>query len=101
MTYFLLKEMIKLCGSHGKIMDSFLNNVGALLDEPCLNPLCCQLMLELAKLYLNTEDLDACQHQCMTLLKNDKENDAATVVRAGMGNGLRDDVNIFYLHFFG
>ena len=37
-------------------------------------------MLELAKLYLTTEDLDACQHQCMTLLKNDKENDAATVV---------------------
>ncbi len=29
-----------------------------------------------------TEDLDACQHQCMTLLKNDKENDAATVMMA-------------------
>lgn len=41
-----------------------------------------QLMLELAKLYLHTEDLDACQHQCMTLVKNDKENDAATVVLA-------------------
>ncbi len=37
-------------------------------------------MLELAKLYLTTEDLDQCQHQCMTLLKNDTENDSATVV---------------------
>ena len=37
-------------------------------------------MLELAKLYLTTEELDACQHQCMSLLKSDNENDAATVV---------------------
>ena len=37
-------------------------------------------MLKLAKLYLLIEDLDSCQHQCMTLLKNDNENDAATVV---------------------
>ena len=41
-------------------------------------------MLELAKLYLTTEDLDACQHQCMTLLKNDKENDSATVMMADL-----------------
>ena len=39
-----------------------------------------QLSLELAKLYLTTEDLDSCMQQCMQLLKNDKENDAATVV---------------------
>ena len=39
-----------------------------------------QLMLDVAGLYLTTEDLDACQHQLMTLLKNDKENDAATIV---------------------
>ncbi|ELU05036.1 hypothetical protein CAPTEDRAFT_159405 [Capitella teleta] len=43
-----------------------------------------KLMLELAKLYLHTEDLDACQHQCMTLVKNDKENDAATVMLADL-----------------
>ena len=39
-----------------------------------------QVMLDVAGLYLTTEDLDACQHQLMTLLKNDKENDAATIV---------------------
>ena len=39
-----------------------------------------KVMLELSQLYLTTEDLDACQHQCMTLLKTDKENDAAQVV---------------------
>ena len=37
-------------------------------------------MLKLCSLYLAVEDLDSCQHQCMTLLKGDKENDAATVV---------------------
>ncbi len=45
-----------------------------------------QLMLELAKLYLTTEDLDQCQHQCMTLLKNDTENDSATVVCRSAGS---------------
>ena len=39
-----------------------------------------KVMLDVAGLYLTTEDLDACQHQLMTLLKNDKENDAATIV---------------------
>ena len=39
-----------------------------------------QVMLEVANLYLTTDDLDACQHQLMTLLKNEKENDAATIV---------------------
>ena len=37
-------------------------------------------MLDVAGLYLATGDLDACQHQLMTLLKNDKENDDATIV---------------------
>lgn len=37
-------------------------------------------MLDLAGLYLMTEDLDSCQHQLMSLLKNEKENDAATIV---------------------
>ena len=40
-----------------------------------------QVMLALAGLYLSTEDLDACQHQLMTLLKGEKDNDAATIVR--------------------
>ena len=37
-------------------------------------------MLEVANLHLTIDDLDACQHQLMTLLKNEKENDAATIV---------------------
>ncbi|XP_074652535.1 tetratricopeptide repeat protein 21B-like [Tubulanus polymorphus] len=43
-----------------------------------------KIMLELARLYLLTEDLDSCQHQCMTLLKADTENDAATVMMADL-----------------
>ena len=39
-----------------------------------------QIMIDVAGLYLMTGDLDACQHQLMTLLKNDKENDTATIV---------------------
>ena len=37
-------------------------------------------MLALARLYLTVDDLDACQQQCVQLLKMDAENDAATVV---------------------
>lgn len=37
-------------------------------------------MLELARLYLAQDDTDACQHQCSVLLKNDQDNEAATVV---------------------
>ena len=37
-------------------------------------------MLELARLYLITEDLDACQYQCMVLLKKDTDNDDASMV---------------------
>lgn len=43
-----------------------------------------KVMLDVAGLYLTTEDLDACQHQLMTLLKNDKENDAATIMLADL-----------------
>lgn len=39
-----------------------------------------KVMLDLAGLYLMTEDLDSCQHQLMSLLKIEKENDAATIV---------------------
>ncbi|XP_066301202.1 tetratricopeptide repeat protein 21B-like [Branchiostoma lanceolatum] len=41
-------------------------------------------MLELARLYLAQDDLDACQHQCAILLKTDKENDAATMMMADL-----------------
>lgn len=37
-------------------------------------------MLELARLYLAQDDTDACQHQCSLLLKNDQDNEAATMV---------------------
>ncbi|GFN94693.1 tetratricopeptide repeat protein 21b-like, partial [Plakobranchus ocellatus] len=40
--------------------------------------------LDLAGLYLMTEDLDACQHQLMTLLKNDSDNDSATIMLADL-----------------
>lgn len=39
-------------------------------------------MLELARLYLAQDDTDACQHQCSLLLKNDQDNEAATMVCA-------------------
>ena len=41
-------------------------------------------MLELAKLYLLTEDIDGCERQCMMLLKSDEENDAATIMLADL-----------------
>lgn len=37
-------------------------------------------MLELARLYLAHDDVDACQRQCALLLKNDQDNVAATMV---------------------
>ncbi|XP_060575597.1 tetratricopeptide repeat protein 21B-like isoform X3 [Ruditapes philippinarum] len=43
-----------------------------------------KIMLDVAGLYLATGDLDACQHQLMTLLKNDKENDSATIMLADL-----------------
>ena len=41
-----------------------------------------QAMLKLARMYLTVDDLDACQQQCVQLLKMDAENDDATVVSA-------------------
>ncbi|CAH3123731.1 unnamed protein product [Pocillopora meandrina] len=41
-------------------------------------------MLALARLYLTVDDLDACQQQCVQLLKMDAENDAATVMMADL-----------------
>ncbi|KAK2186994.1 hypothetical protein NP493_181g04009 [Ridgeia piscesae] len=43
-----------------------------------------KVSLELSKLYMLTEDLDACQQQCMALLKEDKETDAATMMLADL-----------------
>ncbi|XP_018767037.3 tetratricopeptide repeat protein 21B isoform X2 [Serinus canaria] len=41
-------------------------------------------MLELARLYLAQDDTDACQHQCSLLLKNDQDNEAATMMMADL-----------------
>ncbi|XP_064595299.1 tetratricopeptide repeat protein 21B-like isoform X2 [Liolophura sinensis] len=43
-----------------------------------------KVMLDLAGLYLSTEDLDACQHQLMSLLQTERENDAATIMLADL-----------------
>lgn len=37
-------------------------------------------MLELAQLYLNLDEVDACQQQCSAILKRDKFNEEATLV---------------------
>lgn len=47
-------------------------------------------MLQLARMYLTVDDLDACQQQCVQLLKMDSENDDATVVGW-------DDLKTFFL----
>lgn len=38
----------------------------------------------LARLYLMNDDLDQCQYTCMTLLRNDKENEEATIMMADL-----------------
>ncbi|XP_013391055.1 tetratricopeptide repeat protein 21B [Lingula anatina] len=43
-----------------------------------------KVAIELARLYMLTDDLNACQHQLMALLKNEKQNDAATVMMADL-----------------
>lgn len=40
-------------------------------------------MLELAQLYLNLDEVDACQQQCSAILKRDKFNEEATLVGFG------------------
>lgn len=39
-----------------------------------------QVMLELARLYLTLDEVDACQDQCSVILKNDQFNEDATLV---------------------
>lgn len=39
-------------------------------------------MMELARLYLTLDEVDACQEQCSVILKNDQFNEDATLVRS-------------------
>lgn len=39
-------------------------------------------MLELARLYLTLDEVDACQEQCSVILKSDQFNEDATLVRS-------------------
>lgn len=43
-----------------------------------------KVMLELARLYLTLDDVEACQQQCSVLLKSDQVNEAATVMMADL-----------------
>ena len=43
-----------------------------------------EALVSLARLYLMTDDLDQCQYSCMTLLRNDKDNEEATVMMADL-----------------
>uniref|UniRef100_A0A8D0EDX2 Tetratricopeptide repeat protein 21B n=2 Tax=Salvator merianae TaxID=96440 RepID=A0A8D0EDX2_SALMN len=43
-----------------------------------------KVMLELARLHLARDDMDACQHQCALLLKNDPDNAPATMMMADL-----------------
>ncbi|XP_034282528.1 tetratricopeptide repeat protein 21B isoform X4 [Pantherophis guttatus] len=43
-----------------------------------------KVMLELARLYLALDEVDACQYQCAALLKNDRDNAAATMMMADL-----------------
>lgn len=42
-----------------------------------------QVMLELARLYLTLDEVDACQEQCSVILKSDQFNEDATLVCSG------------------
>ena len=41
-------------------------------------------LVALARLYLMNDDLDQCQYTCMSLLRNDKENEEATIMMADL-----------------
>ncbi|KAG9340863.1 hypothetical protein JZ751_020056 [Albula glossodonta] len=43
-----------------------------------------KVMLELARLYLTQDDVEACQQQCSLLLKSDQVNEAATMMMADL-----------------
>ena len=52
----------------------------------------------LARLYLMNDDLDQCQYTCMTLLRNDKENEEATVMMADLAFR-KNDYEAAMFHF--
>lgn len=52
-----------------------------------------QVMLELARLYLAHDDVEACQRQCALLLKNDPDNAAASMVGYADRVFLEEDLN--------
>ncbi|KAK3857879.1 hypothetical protein Pcinc_020970 [Petrolisthes cinctipes] len=55
-------------------------------------------LLALARLYMQTNDLDQCQYTCMTLLRTDKENDSATVMMADLSYR-RNEYDTAMFHF--
>ncbi len=52
----------------------------------------------LARLYLMNDDLDQCQYTCMTLLRNDKDNEEATVMMADLAFR-KNDYESAMVHF--
>ena len=50
------------------------------------------------RLYLMNDDLDACQYTCMNLLKNDAENEEATVMMADLAFR-KNDYEAAMVHF--
>lgn len=57
-------------------------------------------MLELARLYLTLDDVDACQQQCSVLLKNDQVNESATLVSGGHTVIAFVFVNVHWSHMY-
>lgn len=57
-------------------------------------------MLELARLYLAHDDVEACQRQCALLLKNDPDNAAASMVGYANSVLLEDLIEQFQISFF-
>uniref|UniRef100_A0A8C6SLI7 Tetratricopeptide repeat protein 21B n=1 Tax=Neogobius melanostomus TaxID=47308 RepID=A0A8C6SLI7_9GOBI len=49
-----------------------------------------KVMLELARLYLNLDDVDSCQEQCNVILMNDQFNEDATLMMANLMSRKQD-----------
>ncbi|KAK7082681.1 Tetratricopeptide repeat protein 21B [Halocaridina rubra] len=56
------------------------------------------ILMALAKLYMQINDLDQCQYTCMTLLRSDKENNSATVMMADLSYR-RNEYDTAMFHF--
>ncbi|XP_034444059.1 tetratricopeptide repeat protein 21B-like [Hippoglossus hippoglossus] len=50
----------------------------------------CKVMLELARLHLTLDEVDACQEQCCLILKNDQFNEDATMMMADIMSRKQD-----------